>query len=149
MRRDYFIILGIVFLFVGCGLLFLAPALKIGINDAEWGRIAETGVASAPEKFSWSDWQPNDGSVTRFQSFRSAEEFGPITKYRIGHAHGFLFDFTAYEGQCALSNNILTVPAIGPHWGASYHRQWMLVAFVVGAILIISSIFLPRRKLPA
>jgi hypothetical protein len=148
MRKDYFIILGIVFLFVGCALAF-ASVLTIGINDGEWGRIARAGTISKPEELTWSVWQTNDGSVTRFEEFRSAEEFGLIIKYRIGQAHGFLFNFTAYEGQCIQSNNVVTVPAIGPNWGASYHRQWTFVAFGVGAILIISSIFLPRRKSPA
>ena len=147
MRKKTLTTLGAVFLFTGC-LLAMASALTTGINDSEWGHLSKTGGISTPEKLIWSEWRPNDGSVTIFRQYHPQEEFGPVTNFRVSHTHGILFDFTAYEAQCLQSNHVVTVPAHGPNWGASYRREWMFMAFGIGAILIVSSVFV-RRHSPA
>jgi hypothetical protein len=145
MRRDYFIILGILIIFVGCGLLFLAPAIKVGINDAEWGNITRTGYISRPTKVIWSDWQPGNGTVTRLRQYRPEEEFEPVTKVRTGRARGVIFDFTVYEGQCLRSNSIVTFPATGPNWGASFHREWIFAVVGAGAVFVAIPLILRRQ----
>jgi len=145
MRRFFILILAGLFLLAG-SLLFVASFAKIGINDGEWSIIAKSGSFSTPSALMWTKWRPNDGSVSSFRHFRPEEEPRDIIEFRTGRAHGFLFDFTFYEGKFHRGDAVMTVPALGPGWGASYHYEWMFGAFAIGMVLVISHFVLRRRR---
>jgi hypothetical protein len=150
--KNLLLIGGSILLGIGLllGLLLLAgPIVYLGINDGEWGRISRTGFFSAHEELQWTDWQPNDGSVTPFTGFQPEVEKPEIAQFRRGDVHGFLFNFTVYEGRGANSGNNAIFPALGPHWGASYNSVWAIPAITLGiALLFVSRYVRPAHSPP-
>ncbi|QIF00813.1 hypothetical protein [Roseimicrobium sp. ORNL1] len=146
--RNFLLVGGSILLGIGIllGLLFLAgPIVYQGINDGEWGRISHTGRFSAHEELQWTDWQENDGSITPFSGFQPEVEKPKFAQFRRGDVHGFLFNFTVYEGRGVNSESNATFPALGPHWGASYNSIWAIPAIALG----IAGIFASRYVRPA
>jgi hypothetical protein len=122
--------------------------LWIGINEGEWGIISRTGAPSMPHKLTWTEWQPNDGTVTPFRGYRPEVEKPEIAEFRRGHDDGFLFDFTAYEGRAAGADANKSFPAIGPNWGADYNSVWAISALALGIALLFGARFV-RHRAPA
>jgi hypothetical protein len=127
-----------------CGAVLIAGALvaglflKIGATDAEYGNILRTGSPSRPAEFQWSEWRINDGSVTPFPG--QASPTARLSQFRVGHAQGSLFDFTAYEGRSASDDSSPAIAALGPAWGVSYRGIW-LVPISIGVVIILAGIF--------
>jgi hypothetical protein len=144
MLRIVLLSVGIGLLIAGCVLLFFGLAAQ-GINDGEWRNITETGLPSAPDQFTWSSWQPNDGSVYLFSSYQPEQRPDGLPEFRIGHAKGFLFDFIFYQGRFTRDGITHQFPAIGPGWGARYHWGWSCLAFAAGLSLILAAL-LTRRN---
>jgi hypothetical protein len=133
------------FLLAGC-LLLPVSLLTIGINDGEWSHLSKTGSFSRPDLLTWESWQPNNGSITPFRGYQPDRPKPAIPEFRRGRARGFLFDFTVYEGRAGTRDGSVVIPAIGPGWGASYHRIWAGLAFAIGAALLVASWFVRCSK---
>jgi hypothetical protein len=131
MKRHLPIIGGILLAFAGAAGLFLAFAVTQGANDGEWGHISRTGLPSSPEKFTWSEWQKNDGSIEPFDGFKPLDQPASLTEFRIGTAHNLYIEFTAYQGRFDQNGNWQTFPAIGPNWGARF-RPLSLSCIILG-----------------
>lgn len=143
MLRVALIIAGWLFILIGCVLLLFAGLRQVS-NFSERNYIRDNHAYSTPTAFQWSDWKPNDGSVTHFgfvtEGHEQREKLA-ITEFRHGRAHGVLFDFVAYEGRNIDWNGGAAFPAYGPDWGAHYNSTWSISAFVIGIILIFVSRF--------
>ncbi|WP_206026302.1 hypothetical protein [Roseimicrobium sp. ORNL1] len=141
MLRVALIVAGWLFILIGCVLLAFTGLRQVS-NFAERNYIRDHHTYSTPGAFQWSDWQPNDGSVTHFEFGTEGHEQREklaITEFRRGRTHGVLFDFVAYEGRSIEGAASITFPAYGPDWGAHYNRIWAVSAFALGIILIFVS----------
>ena len=144
MQKRILIVLGCCFFLIGL-LLLLGFVLVQGINDAEWGRIEETGKVSYSDLIVWTDWQTDQGSVTpQFPGVQNELPEQGILEFRKGEGRGMLFDFTVYECRKTNGSETKIVPAIGPGWGASYHGIWSFLALSLGAILLLLVFFIPK-----
>jgi hypothetical protein len=137
---------GIALLVTGCVLLFFG-LLGQGIDDGEWRNISETGMPSGPERFSWSAWRPNDGSVYPFSYFQREPRPETLPEFRVGHAKGFLFDFIFYQGRFPHEGTVREFPAIGPDSGARYHWVWAFFVLVLGGCFLFIARLTTRTSL--
>lgn len=128
------------------GLLLLAisalyfPAMRIlciGVNDAEWARIAETGKFSGPNEITWSGWAPSNEDYQRPQSWGEA---APADTVRSGVAESLFLTFTVYEARSStLPDSASSWAIIGPDWGASV-RPWFPIALgAIGVAMALSA----------
>ena len=132
------------------GLLAFAaiPFLRIAVADAEWSRMANTGTPSHPEKFTWSEWRPNDGSVTLMPSEVNEKILlnlpsgasDLVTEYRVGTAKVFLWDYKVCQGRFGHEDSAKILGANRPGLGVEVHAIAYLLyglAIALGAVLVI------------
>jgi hypothetical protein len=148
MVRISLIVAGWLFILIGCLLLLMASLRQVS-NFSESNYVRDHYAYSTPGAFEWSAWQPNDGSVTHIYRLavehQRRQEGLAITEFRRGVAHGFLFDFIAYEGRSTDDNTKGVFPAMGPDWGAQYNFIWAFSALLLGIVSIFASRFFKPR----
>ena len=124
--------------------------LPIGVNDAEWITIEETGLPSSPEELVWSDWKTDDpDSIDLFPVGTKSWADADLLSYRIGKADTAFLTFGFYQVRIAASNDTVeTLPAYGPEsWT---HMKWSLPVFVcaIGLITMVGAALSRKRTQP-
>jgi len=123
------------------------PFLRFAVVDAEWSRIATTGTPSHPEKFTWSEWQPNDGSVNlmssevNFEILRNLPSGASqsVTEYRVGTAKGIFWDYKVCQGRYGHDDSAKILGAHRPDLGVEVHAiTYVLFGLTIalGAVLV-------------
>ena len=137
------VILGVVLLVGAAASFAFLRVLCIGLNDAEWSHIANTGRFSTPSEVDWGAWDKPD------YEHRTPQAWGEATmpsEVRRGVARSIFMTFTIYEGRVP-SDPADSRPwmVLGPDWGAS-HRPLIPATLLVGGLALIGVGGLQRNK---
>lgn len=146
MSRTSLTISGLVFLVAAISTVILAGILKLGASDVELAYIRHEGRPANIERFSWSEWRPNNGDARPVPTERSNRLPETLPEYRVGIARGWIFTFTTAEVRYPNGGVMYKVPAIGPGWGASIRWFWPSIVAVTGVLLLVISCFAPRNN---
>jgi hypothetical protein len=147
MRHIAFI-LGILVIIISLVWLFLWRFLPIGINDAEWGHIRETGLPSGGgEGLVWSDWQTNDiHQITLFGYETNVAHDSTITAYRLGKGEDLSLSFGFYQAKCQTDDGQeVIVPAYGPDSWTRMKWGLPLGSLLFGVVLTGTGLYMKRK----
>ncbi len=103
---------------LGAGITPFMPTLTaIAVGGAELHSMRDTGLPSSAHLLNWTDWKPMDETVqsTDWAPHHEKLSNAQIISYRIGHARGFISQFTFYQARYVLADKSEVIaPARGP-----------------------------------
>ena len=144
------LVLGVLLSILSLLCLLLWSFLPIGINDAEWGHIAQTGLPSnGGAGLVWTDWQTNHlPTLTQFPSHPLSEvSFDkPIIAYRFGKGDTPCLTFGFYQAKCRIENgDVVIVPAYGPESFARMKWSIPLGGLALGIVMTGAGMGMKRK----